>query len=113
MIWEPTISPEAYAIESQLVLPDGIKLFDIHINPSGSMLFFLEILGERSTLAIAPGDDPVGRFHRLLEDTMKSKLDKEDQKELAKMGKKGFIAHEKSDIKAAKSEKKAPKKKGK
>jgi hypothetical protein len=113
VIWEPTISPEAYAIESQLVLPDGIKLFDIHINPSGSMLFFLEILGERSTLAIAPGDDPVGRFHRLLEDTMKSKLDKEDQKELAKMGKKGFIAHEKSDIKAAKSEKKAPKKKGK
>ncbi len=73
MIWEPTVSPEAYAIESQLVLPDGIKLFDIHINPSGALLFFLEIFGERSTLAIAPGDDPVGRFHKLLEDTMKEK----------------------------------------
>lgn len=73
MIWEPTISSEAYAIESQLVLPDGIKLFDIHINPSGSLLFFLEIFGERSTLAIAPGDDPVGRFHKLLEDTIMAK----------------------------------------
>lgn len=73
MIWEPTISPEAYAIESQLVLPDGIKLFDIHINPSGSSLYFLEILGERYTLAIAPGDDPVGRFHKLLEDTIMTK----------------------------------------
>lgn len=73
MIWEPTISPEAFAIESQLVLPDGIKLFDIHINPSGSLLFFLEIFGERSTLAIAPGDDPVGRFHKLLEDTIMAK----------------------------------------
>ena len=73
MIWEPTINPEAYAIESQLVLPDGIKLFDIHINPSGSLLFFLEIFGERSTLAIAPGDDPVGRFHKLLEDTIMAK----------------------------------------
>ena len=73
MIWEPMISPEAYALESQLHLPDGIKLFDIHVNPSGSLLFFLEILGERSTLAIAPGDDPVGRFHKLLEDTIMAK----------------------------------------
>ncbi len=70
MIWEPTINPEAYAIESKLNLPDGIKLFDIHINTGGSLLFFLEIFGERSTLAIAPGDDPVGRFHKLLEDTV-------------------------------------------
>lgn len=114
MIWEPTISPEAYAIESQLVLPDGIKLFDIHVNPSGSLLFFLEIFGERSTLALAPGDDPVGRFHKLLEDMMKSKqLNKEDKGELAKMGKKGFIAHERADIKAAKSEGKKSKKGGK
>ncbi len=114
MIWEPTISPEAFAIESQLHLPDVIKLFDININPSGSMLFFLECPWGRSTLAIAPGDDPVGRFHKLLEDTMKSKqLNKEDKGELAKMGKKGFIAHEKADIKAAKAEGKKSKKGGK
>lgn len=73
MIWEPTISAEAYTIESKLNLPDGIKLFDIHINTSGSTLYFLEIFGERSTLAVAPGDDPVGRFHNLLEATMKER----------------------------------------
>lgn len=94
-------------------LTDGIKLFDIHVNRGGSILFFLDCPWGRSTLAIAPGDDPVGRFHKLLEATMKSKLDKEDKKELAKMGKKGFIAHEKADIKAAKSDEKKSKKGGK
>lgn len=33
---------------------------------------------------------------------MPKKLDKEDQKELKKMGPKGFVKNEKADIKAAK-----------
>ena len=43
---------------------------------------------------------------------MKKKLDREDQKELSKMGKSGFIKNEKADIKAAKGYP-APKKGGK
>ena len=43
---------------------------------------------------------------------MPKKLDKEDQKEIKQMGKKGFIKHEKSDISAAKGYP-APKKGGK
>ena len=42
---------------------------------------------------------------------MPKKLDKSDQKELKKMGPKGFIKHEKADIKAAKGYGKGSKKK--
>ncbi len=54
-------------------LPDGINLFDIHVNPNKSFLVFLDCPWGRSTLAIAPGDDPVGRFHKLLEDMIMAK----------------------------------------
>lgn len=125
VIWEPTISSEAYAIESQLHLPDGIKLFDIHVNPSGSRLYFLEIFGERSTLAIAPGDDPVGRFHKLLEDTIMAKergIPADASKKIKKMDEAYDKKHKlaeggKADLKADKALLKGegykPKKKGK
>lgn len=41
---------------------------------------------------------------------MPKKLDKEDQKELKKMGPRGFIKNEKADIKAAQAKKGAKKK---
>ena len=122
MIWEPMISPEAYALESQLHLPDGIKLFDIHINPGGSLLFFLDCPWGRSTLAIAPGDDPVGRFHKLLEDTimakeigMKKGASAKAKAYDEKMDKaRGLKEGSKADLKADKAAmKKFPAKKGK
>lgn len=66
-------SHEACLLADQIQLPDGIKLFDIHVNPNKSFLVFLETPWGRSTLAIAPGDDPFGRFHKLLEDTIMAK----------------------------------------
>lgn len=65
MIWEPTIKPEAYAIEPQLHLPDGIKLFDVHTNPSGSTLVFLVVKGVREVLAVAPGENMAERISEL------------------------------------------------
>ena len=66
-------SHTACGLAQQIILPDGIKLFDIHESPSGSMLFFLDCPWGRSSIAIAPGDAPVGRFHKLLEDFIMAK----------------------------------------
>ena len=88
MKWGPTTRPEAFLIESQINLPDGINLFDIHINPSGSTLFFLDCPWGRSTLSIAPGDDPIGRFHKLLEEMIMAKeigIPKDASKKIKKM----------------------------
>ena len=69
-------TPESRPLADQIQLPDGIKLFDIHVNPNKSFLVFLDCPWGRSTLAIAPGDDPVGRFHKLLEDMIMAKGEK-------------------------------------
>jgi hypothetical protein len=54
-------------------MPEGITLFDVHVSENGSCLFFVDLGHNRSTLVIAPGDDPVGRFHQLLKETLMSK----------------------------------------
>lgn len=64
------VNRDLILIETIRGMPDGIKLFDAHINPSGSMIFFLDYGHERSSIVIAPGDDPVGRFHKLLEEAI-------------------------------------------
>lgn len=64
------VNRDLILIETIRGMPDGIKLFDAHINPSGSMIFFLDYGHERSSIVVAPGDDPVGRFHKLLEEAI-------------------------------------------
>jgi hypothetical protein len=54
-------------------MPEGVILFDVHVSENGSCLFFVDLGHNRATLVIAPGDDPVGRFHKLLEETLMAK----------------------------------------
>lgn len=54
--------------EIATVLPDGVKLFDLHVNESGSVLFFLETPRGRDTLVVAGGENLIARFQKLLED---------------------------------------------
>lgn len=110
------------SLARQIILPDGIKLFDIHESQSGSMLFLLATPWGRSSIAIAPGDDPAGRFHKLLEDFIMAKEIGMKKGASAKakayderMDKKmGYKEGSKADIKADKAAmKKFPAKKGK
>ncbi len=86
-VWTLT-SPEACELAGQIKLPDGIKLFDIHIGPSGSILFLVDYGHERSSIVIAPGDDPVGRFHKLLKEAIMARevgIPKDASKKAKKM----------------------------
>jgi hypothetical protein len=53
--------------EIATVLPAGVKLFDLHVNESGSVLFFLETPRGRDTMVVAGGDQLIARFQKLLE----------------------------------------------
>jgi hypothetical protein len=73
--WNPKfkdLHPSLPTLAEQL-LPEGITLFDVHVSENGSCLFFVDLGHNRATLVIAPGDDPVGRFHQLLKETSMAK----------------------------------------
>ena len=69
----------------KLQLPNEITLFDVDVNENGSALFFLATPWGRDILALGPGDDLLGRFHKLLEDTMKERgIPKDASKKIKK-----------------------------
>lgn len=102
-------------------LPGNVNLFDLHLSPNGSCLFFLEIDGKRTTIALAPGDDRAGRFLNLLEATMAKEIGMKKSASAKakaydeKMDKKmGYKEGSKADLKADKAAmKKFPAKKAK
>jgi hypothetical protein len=67
------MTPDQMFTTAKNGMPKGVILFDVHVSENGSCLFFVDLGHNRATLVIAPGDDPVGRFHKLLEETLMSK----------------------------------------
>jgi hypothetical protein len=101
--------PDFEHLHPRIHLPNGVTLFDIHIAPSGSVQFYIDLGHNRTTLVVEPGDDPVGRFHKLLGETMKERgIPKDASKKIKKMDesydkKHGLKEGGKADLKADKS----------
>ena len=87
-----------------------VTLFDLWVGPT-STLFFLAQGLERDSIVLVNGDDLLDRFANILKAKYKgaAEMDKSDKKELAKKGKKAFVAMEKKDIKEAQKSKKGKK----